>query len=292
MEGEHRDDPPRSEGLTPGDPLRPERVVPPRPSTDGAPEPGGSRFLPPRPMGEGGPATELGSLPPRPVAHGEPGSRSLPPRPVADAPASTEPGAVSAAAGLGEPVAGPPPAAPPSGYGSGPVPPGAWGAPAAPREVFELASWGRRVGAYLIDAVIVGLVALAVLLALTAAFGGVGFIGGDETGYAGVVLGAVIGGVIAFAISLLYAPLWMARTNGQTLGRQVMGIRVVRANGRPTDFWWSALRESVLKTLVFGGIASGFSFGLIWLLDVLWPLWDDQSRALHDFIVDSRVVRA
>jgi len=70
-----------------------------------------------------------------------------------------------------------------------------------------------------------------------------------------------------------------------------MGIRVVRADGRPTDFWWSALRESVLKTLVFGGLASGATFGLAWLADVLWPLWDDQNRALHDIIVDSRVVR-
>jgi uncharacterized RDD family membrane protein YckC len=148
------------------------------------------------------------------------------------------------------------------------------------------------VGAYLIDGLIVGVAALVVLLVITAAFGGVGFIGGDETGYVGVLLGAVIGGLVAFAISLLYAPLWMSRTNGQTLGRQVMGIRVVRANGRPTDFWWSALRESVLKALVFGSVGWGATFGVAWLLDVLWPLWDDQSRALHDFIVDSRVVRA
>jgi uncharacterized RDD family membrane protein YckC len=147
------------------------------------------------------------------------------------------------------------------------------------------------VGAFVIDGLIVGVVALAVLLLMVAAFGGVGFVGGDETGYVGLVLGAVVGGLVAFAISLVYAPLWMSRTNGRTLGRQLLGIRVVRADGRRTDFWWSALRESVLKTLVFGGIGSGATFGLAWLADVLWPLWDDQNRALHDIIVDSRVVR-
>jgi len=147
------------------------------------------------------------------------------------------------------------------------------------------------VGAFLIDGLIVGVVAIAVLVGAVAAFGGVGFLGGDETGYVGLVLGALLGGFVAFVISLLYAPVWMARTNGRTLGRQLISIRVVRADGRPTDFWWSALRESVLKTLVFGGLASGATFGLAWLADVLWPLWDDQNRALHDIIVDSRVVR-
>ncbi len=190
--------------------------------------------------------------------------------------------------GLAQP--GGPPA--PAGYGAGPVPPGAWGAqPPGARPVYELASWGRRVGAFLIDGLIVGIVATILLVLVVGAFGGVGFLGGDETGYVGLVLGALIGGLGAFVVSLLYAPLWMARTNGRTLGRQVMGIRVVRANGQPTDFWWSALREAVLKALVFGGLGFGATFGLAWLADVLWPLWDDQNRALHDFIVDSRVVR-
>jgi hypothetical protein len=24
---------------------------------------------------------------------------------------------------------------------------------------------------------------------------------------------------------------------------------------------------------------------------VLWPLWDDENRALHDFVVDTRTVK-
>ena len=28
------------------------------------------------------------------------------------------------------------------------------------------------------------------------------------------------------------------------------------------------------------------------LIDWLWPLWDDENRALHDFIVNTRTVKA
>ena len=44
----------------------------------------------------------------------------------------------------------------------------------------------------------------------------------------------------------------MARTNGKTLGRMAMGIRVVRANGEPMTFGWAMLREVVVKALLFG----------------------------------------
>jgi hypothetical protein len=39
------------------------------------------------------------------------------------------------------------------------------------------------------------------------------------------------------------------------------------------------------------GIANSVTFGLAGLLDVLWPLWDDENRALHDFVVDTRTVK-
>jgi uncharacterized RDD family membrane protein YckC len=92
-------------------------------------------------------------------------------------------------------------------------------------------------------------------------------------------------------VAFLYAPAMMARTNGQTLGRMVLGIRVVRAKGQPMTFGWAMLREVAVKALLFG-IASSLTFGLASLLDVLWPLWDEENRALHDFIVDTRVIKA
>jgi uncharacterized RDD family membrane protein YckC len=157
---------------------------------------------------------------------------------------------------------------------------------------YVLAGWWSRVGAFIIDALVIGVVAAIVIILITAAAGGVGFLGGDATGYGGIVVGLLFSTLIATGVALLYAPVYMARTDGQTLGKQLMRIRVVRPKGQPVDFLWSVLREVVVKTLLFGGILSSFTFGLAWLLDCLWPLWDDENRALHDLVVDSRVVQA
>ena len=79
--------------------------------------------------------------------------------------------------------------------------------------------------------------------------------------------------------------------NGQTWGKQLVGIRVVRTNGVPMDFTSSAIREALVKGLALGAISSIIPF-IPYLLDVLWPLWDDENRAIHDFIVDTRVIQA
>jgi hypothetical protein len=50
------------------------------------------------------------------------------------------------------------------------------------------------------------------------------------------------------------------------------------------------LREVIIKSLLFG-ILSSITAGIASVLDVLWPLWDDENRALHDFIVNTRVVK-
>jgi uncharacterized RDD family membrane protein YckC len=40
------------------------------------------------------------------------------------------------------------------------------------------------------------------------------------------------------------------------------------------------------------GIASSIIPLIPYLLDVLWPLWDDERRAIHDMVVGTRVVEA
>jgi uncharacterized RDD family membrane protein YckC len=95
------------------------------------------------------------------------------------------------------------------------------------------------------------------------------------------------------AVLLLYAPVLMMRRgahNGQTLGKQMIGITVVRDTGEPMNFAWSALREVVVKGLAVG-IASTIIPFVPWFLDNFWPLWDDQNRALHDMAVQTHVVR-
>ena len=178
----------------------------------------------------------------------------------------------------------------PPGYGTSPVPPGAFAAPAAAaaREPWVLAEWWRRAVAAIIDGVIVSVVALLLLIPLVRS-------GSRSTPTAARSpsgAGLLVFLLLLVIASFLYAPLLMARTNGQTLGKMAVGIRVVRANGRAVDFGWAFLREVVVKRLLFGVLLSSFTFGLASLLDCLWPLWDSENRALHDIIVDSRVIRA
>jgi uncharacterized RDD family membrane protein YckC len=175
------------------------------------------------------------------------------------------------------------------GYTS-PAPPGA-GGPApefmgGPADRPALASWGSRVVAQIIDGIIIAIGAV-VLFALLAALG----LTVDTDGGAAAFVVAAMLSVLSFSIvALLYAPILMSRTNGQTLGRMAVNIRVIRADGRPMTFWFAVLREIVVKSLLFGVISS-FTFGIASLLDILWPLWDEENRALHDFVVNTRVIK-
>jgi uncharacterized RDD family membrane protein YckC len=189
----------------------------------------------------------------------------------------------------GDPLGG---TAPP-GYTSAP-PPGAGGpvpvleAAVAGRPV--LAGWWRRAGAQVVDGAIVGVGAVVLFVAITAPFS-IGFFANDTVGIVALLVGALLAVLCVAVVALLYAPAMMARTNGRTLGRSAMGIRVIRADGRPITFWFAVLREVVVKSLLVG-VASSFTFGLAWLLDILWPLWDEENRALHDFVVNTRTIRA
>ena len=173
-----------------------------------------------------------------------------------------------------------------------PPPPGAGGiAPAASAAVGEryvLSGWWRRAGAQLIDGVIIGAGGLLLTLAIAAPFS-IGFFAGDEAGIVSILVGLLLAVAAVAIVALLYAPALMARTNGRTLGRMATGIRVVRADGRPIDFSFALLREVAVKWLLFG-IAGSLTAGLANLLDYLWPLWDEENRALHDFVVNTRTI--
>ena len=170
------------------------------------------------------------------------------------------------------------------------APPGA-GGPApefigAPAGRPALASWGSRAIALILDGIVISLGAV-VVFAILAALG----LTVDTDGGAAAFIVTAFFGVLAFSlVALLYAPILMSRTNGQTLGRMVVNIRVIRADGGPMTFWFAVLREIVVKSLLVG-VVSSLTFGLSWLLDILWPLWDEENRALHDFVVNTRVIK-
>jgi uncharacterized RDD family membrane protein YckC len=133
------------------------------------------------------------------------------------------------------------------------------------------AGWWSRVGASIVDSLVVAVGAL--ILAIPALIEGM------------PVVIAAISGVLAGAFYLGYAPVLLARSGGQTVGRSAVGIKVINDDGTPIGLGRAFLREDVVK-LVFGLLT------LPWLISIVWPAFDDRRRTLHDLVVSTRVVRA
>ena len=156
---------------------------------------------------------------------------------------------------------------------------------------WQLAGWWSRVGAQLLDLLIVWVPFGILLTVLALSADGADNGSGGETV---LLVCTIVATLFALATHFFYAPLLMKRRgrhNGQTWGKQVCGIRVIRADGRRMRFSDAAMRMIVFKS--FGGIvASTFVPLFPWILNYLWPTWDEQHRALHDFAADTRVVAA
>lgn len=171
-------------------------------------------------------------------------------------------------------------ARPPAAYWpSAPQPP-IWAGP-------PLASWLSRVAATLLD----GVVLLAAVVVLAAP--GTALLIADHTA-AGIA--ALLVGLVIYGLVYVFYGAWLmkrpGKRNGQTLGKQWVGIRVVRDNGEPFGLGQGLLREFVVKLLLFGWIGGSFFLAIPSLLDAFWPLWEDENRALHDLIVKTHVVDA
>jgi uncharacterized RDD family membrane protein YckC len=161
-----------------------------------------------------------------------------------------------------------------------------WAPPGPQLPPGELSGWWRRVGATMLDNLLLLLATGAVFVVVVAASG--------DTEAAGVsaYLAYLFFSLVVYG--LIYAPLLMAREgarNGQTLGKQALGIRVVRLDGQPMNYRTSTLREWVAKILVFQ-IAAAFVLGIATLVDDLWPLWDKRNQSLHDKLATTVVMRA
>lgn len=136
----------------------------------------------------------------------------------------------------------------------------------------DLASYASRVGAALLDGFVLALVVVAILEITGKPV--------DES--RGLI---VIGTVLS---TLLYAtPLLRRRGthNGQTLGKQALKIRAVRADAQPMDWGTALLREFVGKGAL--GLVPFFS-----IVDYLFPLADTRRQAIHDKLASTFVVRA
>ena len=189
----------------------------------------------------------------------------------------------------------PPPPPPPPGFASG-IPSSGYQpdgyAPVTPGG--ERADFGIRLGAYLLDGLLYGLLSLVFLIPgivlIASAFANCEtverFDGTSEIlcpdGEPDV--GLIVGGSLLILVGILFVLFLFLRAmgkTGQTWGARIVGVRVIdNHTGLPIGFW------RALGRTLFAGAFSGILY-----LGYLWMLWDDQKQTWQDKVVNSAVVK-
>ncbi len=169
----------------------------------------------------------------------------------------------------GYPSAPPPPPATQGGWGDASAlgGPGSYGAPT------PYAEWIKRVGAYLLDMVVV-------LPGYLVALVGVAIASADNSTVSGIgLLVAAVGYVAIFAIVIWNLIFRQGRT-GWSLGKQVLGIRLI---GERTG-------EPIGAGLTFVRALAHILDSLPCYLGYLWPLWDPKKQTFADKIMGTVVI--
>lgn len=122
-----------------------------------------------------------------------------------------------------------------------------------------------RILAWIVDALLVGIITGTIAGPLTAA--------GD--------VGAAIGGFIGLALTLAYF-IYMEGTYGQTLGKKLLSIVVVKTDGGPCDMEASAIRN-LLRLMD--------NIPVFYLVGLLVILVTDRDQRLGDLAADTIVTR-
>ena len=104
-------------------------------------------------------------------------------------------------------------------------------------------------------------------------------------------MGAYILDIVLVLLTLIlgYIIWWFfTLSRGQTPGKQLLGIRAMRADGTPSDWGWTFIREFIIKLIAFGILNS--VVGIASIVDLLWAFWDRDRQTLHDKIMKTVVV--
>ena len=167
-------------------------------------------------------------------------------------------------------------------YGA-PPPPG-YGAPSGA----AYASAGKRIVAYILDGIFVGLGAIPggilmfVGFALAASTADPrGRISDDAAAGAVGIMFLAYGLMFLGLIALWLYNCYLLGRDGATLGKRIMKVKVLDAQGQPLGFGKAFLRELVK-----------YALGSACFILLLWPLWDEQKQGLQDKIFGTHVYDA
>ena len=184
---------------------------------------------------------------------------------------------------------------PPPSFGSPPPP--SFGSPPPPGYVVggaagPYASFGARLGAWLLDGILYGLVQLPFVIGAIALIAASlkDCSGENSDGTTTCLPGEFQGGLFALGILIGFVGLILVAIiylralgkTGQTWGRKIVGVKVVgQGTGQPIGFGKAFLRQLVAN------VASS----AICYLGFLWMLWDKDKQTWHDKVISSIVVK-
>ena len=99
---------------------------------------------------------------------------------------------------------------------------------------------------------------------------------------AGLILGDRIFGIgVGFIVGVIYNSYFWTQNNGQTPGKSLMGVRVVKTNGQPIG-----ILDAVIRYI--GYYINTFLLFLGWL----WAVFDSRNQGFHDKLAGTVVVNA
>lgn len=170
-------------------------------------------------------------------------------------------------------------------------------------ELAQLAPMGRRLGAYIIDGIFLGLIlyGLIALIAMPLYFlrsETVTQIGHAMIPYSvsanihprmfmgiGGALSALINLFLLFGGFNLLSVFFLWGTNGFTPGKWLLKMRVVKTNNSRITFLDALLREVVIKF-----IGNALLSGLLNVGSFIWGCVTDDHKTVHDLVAQTRVV--
>jgi uncharacterized RDD family membrane protein YckC len=147
------------------------------------------------------------------------------------------------------------------------------------------ASRWQRLGAALLDD-------LAFVVCLIPSFAIIGYTGymarsrGESAPHATLPIFFAIGGLLALGL-VIYNCILLSR-NGQTIGKRVLGIKIVRSDGSEAPLS-RIIFARALPIMVMGAIP--FIGRFVGLVDALM-IFGNEKRCLHDLIADTIVISA
>jgi len=132
----------------------------------------------------------------------------------------------------------------------------------------KLASWPQRVGAYLIDSLMI-VVPISIAIALVSP--------SRDSGGSALIAGLLY--LIGFGV-WIYNRWILAGRTGQSWGKQALGIKLLRMdNGQPVGGGMAFVRD-----------LAHFLDGLPCYIGYLWPIWDDRRQTFADKIISTVVI--